>query len=244
MTTVADLLRISNGDPFIAGILERATISSYEDFIRVLYADLHRCVKFLESQAHVIEDEHEDSTTGRILTHLDGAGYSARPANRGGNVDLVIELSRLGYTWIGEAKKFDSVADLREGYLQLATRYVPGSTSTGKSYGGLFGYLRRPNAVQHVEEWKREFLTIPIAQGAKIRPCNMLGPFAFYSEHNHQASGAPFEVWHVCLKLLVLPQDKSAVTSKKGSARIAKFKEATATGTTPTPKRRGRKPKP
>lgn len=243
MTSIADLQIIANGDPYLSGLVAKATMSTYEDFLKVLYSDLHHCVKFLETQAHFMEDEDEDSTTSRILSHLNGAGYSASQSNRGGNVDLVVQWTRLGFVWIGEAKKFNSVADLREGYLQLATRYVPGATSTGKSYGGLFGYLRRPNAVKYVEDWKQEFLTLPQAHGAIIRPCDKFGPFAFYSEHNHQSSGTPFEVWHVCLRLFFFPQDASGVSSKKGAQRAANFATVVA-GQSQAKSKRRKKPKP
>lgn len=104
--------------------------------------------------------------------------------------------------------------DMREGYLQLATRYTPGNGSLSATYGGLVGYLRRENSAKCMSSWMEHFKADVNAQ-ATITPCNRRGPLGFISEHEHSSLGIPFRIWHFCVSLHFDPQDKSGRTAKK-----------------------------
>lgn len=205
--TLELLKTLSNHDPLLRGLVERATSATYEDFLTILYDDIKSAVTGVTKQKHLIVNENEDATTGRISLFLQGAGYYCDCASSGGNVD--IEIKRNGHRWIGEAKKYTSLTAVQEGYKQLHTRYTPGTDSTGISYGGLLAYLRRPNAVKYVNDWKEKFISSFDINECKITDCSRFGVFAFNSQHNHSSYGTPFNVWHVCLPLHHDPQDKS-----------------------------------
>jgi hypothetical protein len=213
--TLATIEAIGSQDVFIGNALRRLRASTYDDFVDVLYDDLRLAVERLEQNPQHYPDEHEDATTQRLLDILFGMSYSAsHDAQSGGCVDITVELSRKGFRWIGEAKRFNSVGDMREGYLQLATRYTPGNGSLSATYGGLVGYLRRENSAKCMSSWMEHFKTDVNAE-ATISQCSRRGPLGFISEHEHSSLGIPFHIWHFCVSLHFDPQDKSGRTAKK-----------------------------
>ncbi len=200
-------------DITVRGFVQRITATNYTEFLDALYSDLNLALGELEKSPG--DDEAEDATTHRLLLVLRGMGYSAtHDAHAGGHVDITVEMKRKNFSWIGEAKRFTSVADLTEGYLQLATRYRP-QLMDGKLHGGLIGYLRRPDAASHMKNWREHFASINVAAGAVTRDCDRRGPLAFHSSHPHQDFGIPLEVWHTCVVLHFHPRDKSGRTAKK-----------------------------
>lgn len=216
--SLANIETYAQVDPMVKGFLDRYKVRNFSEFLESLYNDICDAVVHIEKTPQFFETESEDATTMRLIGILYGKGYQCDQKNSGGNVDIVVENIRLGYKWIGEAKKFESVAKLREGYLQLSTRYVAGKDLSGTSYGGLIAYLRRPNAVALMASWHNHFLTLDMPD-LVTRPCSRFGPFAFNSQHLHLASGLPFKVWHVCVQLYHAPEDKSARQSKKYATR-------------------------
>lgn len=213
--TLATIEALGSQDLFIGNYLRKLRITTYDDFVDVLYDDLCLAVQRLEQNPQHYPDEHEDATTQRLLDILFGMSYSAsHDAQSGGCVDITVELSRKGFRWIGEAKRFNSVGDMREGYLQLATRYTPGNGSLSVTYGGLVGYLRRENSAKCMSSWMDHFKAKVNAE-ATISPCNRRGPLGFISEHEHCSLGIPFRIWHFCVALHFEPKDKSGRTAKK-----------------------------
>ncbi len=214
--TIERLESLAEEDVTVQHFLGRLFASSYEEFLEVLSDDLITIVKLLEQNPQPYADESEDATTQRIVDMLSVMGYTANHnAQSGGNVDITVELIRKKYKWIAEAKKFTSVTDLREGYLQLATRYRPGTDSSGIAHGGLLAYLRRPNAVSCVESWQAHLQTLEVASGAALTACPRRHKLGFISEHPHKEFGIPFRVWHVCIVLSFDPKDKSGRDSQK-----------------------------
>lgn len=213
--TLATIEALGYQDVFIGNSLRRLRASTYDDFVDVLYDDLRLAVERLEQNPQHYPDEHEDATTQRLLDILFGMSYSAsHDAQSGGCVDITVELPRKGFRWIGEAKRFNSVGDMREGYLQLATRYTPGNGSLSVTYGGLVGYLRRENSAKCMSSWKEHFITDVNAE-ATISPCTRRGLLGFISEHEHRSLGIPFRIWHFCVTLHFDPKDKSGRTAKR-----------------------------
>ena len=214
--SIASLAEAAKYDVGIASLLRRTLASTYDEFLDVLYDDLKLVLERMENNPQNYPDESEDATTNRISDMLWGMQYEAsHNLQAGGNVDLTIAMPRRQFKWIAEAKKFDSVAGMREGYLQLATRYRPGSGVNGVMYGGLIGYLRRANAVKLMEDWRTELVSLPVASGIHLQECARRPALSFISQHNHQDFGLPFRVWHLCAVLTFAPRDKSARTAKR-----------------------------
>ncbi len=213
--TLAKIQTLASNDVFIENFLRRIAVSTYEEFLDVLYDDLMLAVHRLEQNPQHYIDEHEDATTQRLLDILYGMTYTAsHDMQSGGNVDITIEFTQKRLRWIGEAKRFNSVGDMRAGYLQLATRYTPGAGSTTAAYGGLIGYLRRKDAAACMNGWKSHFGT-QVETTATFEPCARRGELGFVSETSHQVLGIPFRVWHLCIALYFQPLDKSGLASKK-----------------------------
>lgn len=203
-------------DVFISNMLRRITVTTYDEFLSVLYDDLKLVIERLEENPQDFPDEPEDATTKRIADILWGMQYSAsHNLAAGGNVDLTVAITRLNFKWIAEAKKFGSVTDMREGYLQLSTRYKPGMGSNGVMYGGMIGYLRRPNAAAHMKNWRETFPTVPGAETSVLVDCARRYALGFQSEHAHKDFGVPLRVWHNCVVLTFEPQDKSGRAAKR-----------------------------
>lgn len=213
--TIEAMTVLGYHDPMIRNFLRRLEAQTYDEFLDVLYDDIKIAIERLEQSPQLYVDESEDATTQRLLDTLYGMSYGTHHnLQLGGNVDITVELFRKGFRWIGEAKKFNSVGDMREGYLQLATRYKPGGGSITTLYGGLIGYLRRPNAVSSVEAWKTHY-SDDVAMGSTLSACPRRGALAFISEHAHASIGLPFRVWHLCICLHFEPQDASGRTAKR-----------------------------
>ncbi|OYQ39932.1 hypothetical protein CHU94_11365 [Rhodoferax sp. TH121] len=214
--TIEKLEALATQDVFLANMLRRLTVKTYSDFVEVLYDDLKLATERLEQNPQLHLEDEEDATTEKLLLILFGFQYQAsHDAQSGGAVDITVELPKRGFKWIGEAKRFKSVADMREGYLQLSTRYSPGSGSLNLVHGGLIGYLRRSRAAKHVADWKEHFKEQFDSEGTTYSDCNRRGPWGFITEQEHESLGVPFRVWHFCISLHFAPKDKSARSAKK-----------------------------
>ncbi len=114
--TLAKIQTLASNDVFIENFLRRIAVSTYEEFLDVLYDDLMLAVHRLEQNPQHYIDEHEDATTQRLLDILYGMTYTAsHDMQSGGNVDITIEFTQKRLRWIGEAKRFNSVGDMRAG---------------------------------------------------------------------------------------------------------------------------------
>ena len=217
--SIANVFHIAENDIVVGALLRRVFASTYDEFLNVLYDDLKLVIERMESNPQNYPDESEDATTTRIADMRWGMQYAAsHNLQAGGNVDLTIEMPRRRYKWIAEAKKFDSVAGMREGYLQLATRYRPGFGANGMMHGGLIGYLRRKNAAKLMADWRSEYASMSVATDATLQECLRRPALGFISQHDHQDFGLPLRIWHMCVVLTFAPKDKSARTSKRHSS--------------------------
>lgn len=221
--SLAEIEILGKHDPMIRNFLRRLRVETYDEFLEVLYDDIKIAVERLETTPQLYLDEGEDATTQRLLDILHGMAYGAsHNMQLGGNVDITIDLFRKGFRWIGEAKRFNDVGDMREGYLQLATRYTPGSGSIERVHGGLIGYLRRPDAASCMKGWRAHY-SVQVETASALSDCPRRGPLAFVSEHTHQGLGLPFRIWHLCISLHFDPQDVSGRTAQRyQAARLLK----------------------
>ncbi|SDO16232.1 hypothetical protein [Polaromonas sp. JS666] len=218
--SLAAVEEAAKNDFYVANLLRRVTVSTYDEFLDVLYDDVKLVIERLEDNPQNYPDESEDATTQRIADILWGMQYDAsHNTQAGGNVDLTVSNPRRQFKWIAEAKKFADIGDMREGYLQLATRYRPGMAPGGVMYGGLIGYLHRPNAAEHIRSWRDAFASLPVASGNVLADCARRYALGFNSEHNHQTFGIPLRVWHTCVVLHFAPEDRSGRTAKRYKAK-------------------------
>lgn len=210
------LSQLGEEDDVIGDLLGRRLASNHQEFRQAVETDILRVIARLELNPQMHNEKSEDETTQAVVDMLFCMGYTAHHnAQQGGNVDITIEQTRKNFRWIAEAKIFDDVGDLREGYLQLASRYRAGMDDAGTLHGGLIAYLRRPNAAACMAGWRAHFLTLAVAQGAVTEDCLRRHQLGFYSQHAHVDFGIPFRVWHLCIVLHFKPQDASGRSALK-----------------------------
>jgi len=211
VSSIQHLEILSDQDIYLAGMLERCTVRTFISFVSNVQDALCRAIGQLEENPqNYPSDESEDATTQRLVDMMKIVGYEAHHNKQsGGNVDITIALARKNWKWIAEAKKYGDVGDLREGYLQLASRYRPGFGDDGTAYAGLIGYFRRPNPESALPLWESELKKIPLAKDCEISACSRRTGRAFYSKHAHKDFPVDFLVWHTCAFLHFSPDDKS-----------------------------------
>lgn len=192
---------IRGGDRF----LRRAQVDSFESFVDALYDDLDAAIQGLEQNPKERQRDTEDRLTLEIINILKQLGYIAEhDAQSGGHVDITVSHCLKDWSWLGEAKHYDSVGDLRQGFNQLCTRYANGAP--GRDHGGLIAYLKRPNAKRCMELWSEELGQMNL-RSLQIKDCARRKHLAFISAHEHNGSGLPYKVRHVCVLLHFDPQD-------------------------------------
>lgn len=196
-------------------MLKKEYSTSYEDFVESVYDNIDKAFGKLEEnpQHHSPEEVGEDKITNSIADMLVMAGFDARQGQtQGGNIDLTVKGKKSGWSWIGEAKIFRDTNALREGFLQLSTRYR--NASPLKAQAGILAYTKRKNAAGCLAEWQAEVANMGL-DGFSISPCSRRGQLAFYTIHNHEASGLPIRVRHTAIVLYHLPKDKSGLSAQK-----------------------------
>lgn len=200
-------------DPISRNMVWRLSASSYAEFVNVLYKDLDLVISELELNPQHYQNDCEDKLTAFIISMLKMKGYDASHGTTGGgSKDITVNGSAPSWSWIGEAKIYNSITDLREGFLQLSTRYR--NVDPLKSCGGLLAYTRREYAADLMDKWKKAVGKIPL-RNFRVCPCPSRDRLGFISVHDHISSGLPFEVRHLAICLYHRPLDKSGRTAKK-----------------------------
>jgi hypothetical protein len=195
----------------------RVQRKTLQDFVEVLYGDIDDIFKDIEESPQHRQNDTEDRLTDEIKIALRRFGYVAEhDPQRGGHVDLTVSDTVKPWTWLGEAKHYGSICDLREGFLQLATRYSNGDPSDNQ--GGILAYLKRPNAARQMKRWQDSLSSLRLRK-LSIAACHRRSGLAFYSMHEHGTSGMPYRVRHMCLMLYFAPADKSGRRSRKTAKR-------------------------
>lgn len=221
--SIASIRALQQVDPGLTRYLERTLAATYSDFLAVLHADLHAAATRLEENPQFIPDEPEDATTRRLLDMLSFAGYGTEHgSSAGGSVDITIRAPRAGYRWIGEAKKYTSVSALKQGFLQLTTRYKAAMDERDCIHAGLIAYLREPNTKSRVEAWKSYFQAEVASGQCELSECTLRPQRAFHSTHTDATHGVPSHVWHVCLNFFHEPQDASGIATRQRRSKRSK----------------------
>lgn len=211
--SLAEFNQIQN-DPIHRNMVRRALAQTYEEFVEVLYDDLDFALSGLELNPQFHQKSDEDSISQFIIQGIRGFYRVTQGATGGGNKDITVEGRERSWMWIGEAKIYKSVTDLREGWLQLTTRYKHADPQ--KNAAALLAYTFRPDAVKQLCTWRTSLRKQKVA-GYQEASCARRKSLAFYSTHKHQDSGCPMRVRHIAINLSFGPKDKSARKSKKHS---------------------------
>ncbi|WP_139795238.1 hypothetical protein [Chromobacterium violaceum] len=194
-----------------------AVEEDYNGFIKVLYEDIDEISYRFNKNPQYRSEDSEDRLNIEIADALSLIGYTTNhDGMNGGHVDINVELGE--HSWIGEAKIFRGNNTLLEGFLQLETRYRPGSGNWKHNQGGLLIYIQEGKNVQSIiDSWKTYLEAAYEERGVKLTftacPNNI---FACHSTHNHEVSGREFVVRHVPFILIHAPSDKSG-RNRKGT---------------------------
>lgn len=198
-----------------------ASRSSYENFVEKLYFDLD-CIlsDMIDLTVHLLPMS-ETGISGWIWTNLRAKNYDAQlDSDKNGNAD--ISVTQKPFKWIGEAKIFGGKDDYTNNYLfggfkQLTTRYSKGESNA--TCGGMFIYIKNRGRVETekaiMDGWKNYLSNkSEEIQDLKFSPCS-INVRCLLTEHTHQVSGYPYQVRHMPLCLLHIPEDKSGKDAKK-----------------------------
>ena len=186
----------ANGNEFI---LEKILASDYKSFVRALYGAIDKATLQLEGNTKHRSEDSEDRTTIEFCTALEMAGYSAKhDIQTGGHVDITVVSGK--FSWLGEAKIFNAVTEMRSGYQQLTHRYANGAPD--QAAGGMLAYIKRANASKHMATWRKvvenEFKVTTL-------DCADRPGLAFYSESASPSSGLTYCVRHMAVMLHYAP---------------------------------------
>jgi hypothetical protein len=198
---------------FAFDMLRHEFSQSYDDFIEALYDNIDKVIGKLEENPQFYEKVGEDKITHEIANMLSMAGYDAcQGETSGGNVDLTVKGYKSAWSWVGEAKIYKTIDDLREGFLQLSTRYRNASPVHAKA--GILAYTKRADAAACLKAWLEEICQMGLADFS-VGECTRRGALAFYTTHKHEASGLPIHVRHSAVCLYHLPKDESGRNAQK-----------------------------
>jgi hypothetical protein len=181
-------------------------VRTHEEFLSVLYRNIDKCIKLMEEDPSIRQDDGEDRLTDDFKLFLRAKGYQATHDEKiGGHCDLVVRQHDKPYVWLGEAKVYDGCAYLMQGFNQLCTRYSSGATDTNQ--GGLLIYIRHAKAASILVKWQERLAECDLAD-YDAQDCPSRPKLAFFSTHCHESSGLPFRVRHMAVILHFQPQDK------------------------------------
>lgn len=196
------------------GVVEYGT---YEDFVKILYTQIDEIVSDMISTSEDFVDASEDYISNKICSSLVDRKFNAvREANENGNADIRIKLG--SYKWIAEAKRATAVTNVREGLLQLLTRYAKGEGNA--TSGGLFIYIQGDDEREGVFMKKWIDTELPKIKESKVieiistSPCD-LKPTCYISKLIHPDSKNGYSLRHIPIGFFHNPKDKSARNSKK-----------------------------
>ncbi|WP_063800889.1 hypothetical protein [Burkholderia ubonensis] len=214
-----DFMLMVKDNPVHRNMVRQHFVKTYEEFIDIFNEMLDYAITRLEENPQHHQNDNEDALTEKLVTSLQMAGYDAtHGTSGGGSKDLTVRWKNPQWTWIGEAKKYKSLADVREGFLQLTTRYRTANPLFTR--GALIAYTLRPKAATLLEEWIQEAANV--AAGTKVpldnfrvEDCPLRPKLAYNSFHDHVATGLPCQIRHMAVVLYHLPEDKSGRTAQK-----------------------------
>lgn len=184
--------------PDLAVIAARLLVSSYVEFVEVLYNDIDLCIKHIENDPKIRQNDAEDRLTADIIGMLAAANYDvSHDETIGGHSDIVVK-HQLGYLWVGEAKIHTSYEKLNDGFNQLTTRYLRGTPNADQ--GGLIIYIFNSNVANVVKTWAKRLDEMRLPCYAS-KPCDKRKELAFYTDQKHASSGLMVKIRHLGVNL-------------------------------------------
>lgn len=215
--TVAEFQAAMESVPGGAKFLERINVCSFEQFIKLLHEDINDIVREMESNPDHHQAADEDGLTYFIEVMLRQRSYRASKGTRsGGSIDLMVNGRLEGFSWIAEAKIFTSISAVREGFLQMHTRYRPADIERARV--GMLIYIKREHPRKLMEDWKTEIGTLGL-HDLSFRACDTRPLTAFFTVHSPTHSDIPTETRHVSVSLYHKPLDKSGRAAAKYQQR-------------------------
>jgi hypothetical protein len=195
-------------------------VATYDEFVEILYDEMDIVISSMEENPQYYFDDSEDKITHAIVSMLKMRNYSAtQGTTSGGNVDITVKCSNPLWSWIGEAKIFNALDNLNEGFLQLTTRYR--NASPIYSSRGILAYTKRDLAGDHFKEWDKHVSALGLKDFARS-DCPKRPGMAFFTSHKDSSTGLPLRIRHHAIALHHLPDDKSGRAAKKYASRRVK----------------------
>jgi hypothetical protein len=202
--TVAQLKLLGNLDGKTARFAKRLLVTSYEEFVQVLYEDLDACLRYIVQTRNHRLKEGEDRTTVDIIGQLISSNYDAKHDEmHGGHCDIVVS-HPAGYVWIAECKIHRDYDHLRQGFDQLCTRYLSGIP--GSDHGSLIVFVRNENTSAVMMEWVSRLQTYGY-ENLACGPCKVWQDLGMISTHTPcLGAGRRITVRHTALPLHFAPE--------------------------------------
>lgn len=210
MTSISEfedqLELMSNIDPALKRYWDRISVKSYDDFLKILYADLDDIIALIQENRELRHNDSEDRITVDIVTSFKQWGYNASHETKiGGHVDIYVQ--RKKFKWMSEAKIYNGPAYILKGFNQLCTRYTTGDVN--QDNGGILIYFKNQgNVKEYMDKWKNHLQDSSLPNFS-CYPCNDRS-LSFFSNHTHGVSGTNFVVKHIPVLLFFDPQDRSS----------------------------------
>ena len=155
----------------------------------------------ISTNRHIIHTETEDQITIIIVIALNAFGIDASHDSQvGGHVDILVKAAG-GFVWIAEAKMDRGNSWISKGYLQLTTRYMPGTN--GADSGELLIYCKKQQAIRTLQSWRSHLerqSNIELVEEFDV------DGLMFRTHHYSEVSGRRTKVRHRVLPLYFNPQ--------------------------------------
>jgi hypothetical protein len=211
--TLGELQAIMASVPGGKRFIERVNASSFEQFVSLLHEDINDIVREMEANPDHHQDTDEDGLTYFIEALLRQRSYRAAKGTRnGGSIDLTVTGRLEGFSWIAEAKIYTSLTAVKEGFLQMHTRYRPADIEKAKV--GMLIYIRREHPKKLMDEWRAELKEMDLID-LNFVSCTTRPNTAFFTIHTPVHSDIATETRHVSVSLFHKPMDKSGRAAKK-----------------------------
>lgn len=213
LSSFAEIVAALRATPGGDRAIERCQVQTYTDFVDILKRDIDEIVIGMERNRQRFQNSSEDEMTFYISSMLNQLGYTSTNGSQfGGSVDLTVQKVLKGWLWTAEAKIFTALDKVNEGFLQLTSRYSPGSLEEAKA--GMLLYVLTKNAADKMRTWMSH-LESSGDPSLTIEPCASRPNLAFYSTQTHESSGLPLKIRHIGLALYFKPIDASGRAAKK-----------------------------
>lgn len=187
---------------------------TYEQFINLLYQNIDEIVSELLSNSEDFINADEDYISNCICRSLVDRRFTAvREVQENGRAD--IRVKKGSFKWIAEAKRATSMTNVREGFLQLLTRYSKGEGNA--TSGGLFIYIQGETCkeAEFMLKWiNNELVKQKVAKIMSSNSC-VLKPTCIITTLIHPGSSNEYKLRSMPISFFHNPQDKSGRKAKK-----------------------------